>query len=245
MRSFQNKICSYYKGRSILLTGGSGYIASGILRILSNVECTITRLMRTEHFNITVNSVACIKDVYGDITDKNIWNDLLNGVDVVFHLAAQTSVYAANHDPVTDAAINVFPIIHLLEACRLRNLQPTIILAGTVTESGIPVDLPVNEMHQDNPVTIYDLHKLMAEQYVEYYARCCEVKGAVLRLSNVYGPGPISRGDRGVLNAMVRKALSGEILSIYGHGKLLRDYVYIEDVSEAFLAAGACIDHLR
>jgi nucleoside-diphosphate-sugar epimerase len=103
--------------------------------------------------------------------------------------------------------------------------------------------LPVDENHPDYPVTIYDLHKLMAEGYLKHYTAQDVVRGAVLRLANVYGPGAkSSSADRGVLNLMIQKALKGETLTVYGDGNYMRDFVYVEDVAHAFLEAGAKID---
>jgi nucleoside-diphosphate-sugar epimerase len=186
---------------------------------------------------------AHIQDVEGNISDRAVWEGILEDVNIVFHFAAQTSVYVAAEDPQADLEINVLPMLHLLETCRRRGCQPTVVFAGTVTEVGLPVDLPVNETHPDQPLTVYDLHKCIAESYLKHYVREGVVRGTVLRLANVYGPGPkSSSADRGLLNGMIRKALRGETLTIYGHGKYMRDYVYVEDAAQAFLRAGAKID---
>jgi nucleoside-diphosphate-sugar epimerase len=104
----------------------------------------------------------------------------------------------------------------------------------------------VDETHHDQPVTVYDLHKWIAENYLKHYAREGVVRGTTLRLSNVYGPGPkSSSADRGVLNAMIRKALNGEPLTVYGKGDNLRDYVYVQDVVRAFLMAVGNIESVN
>ncbi|MBE0691307.1 MAG: NAD-dependent epimerase/dehydratase family protein, partial [Anaerolineae bacterium] len=150
----------------------------------------------------------------------------------------QTSTYAANADPIADQAINVQPMLHLLETCRRHGGCPTVCFASTVTVAGIPEHLPVDENHPDHPLTIYDLHKQMSEQYLRWYAEQDFVRGVTLRLSNVYGPGPRSGStDRGILNQMVRRALAGESLTVYGAGDQVRDYLYVEDVAWAFIAA--------
>jgi nucleoside-diphosphate-sugar epimerase len=121
-----------------------------------------------------------------------------------------------------------------------------VLLSGTVTQTGIPKHLPVNETHCDDPITIYDLHKQMAEGYLKYYARQGFVRGAILRLANVYGPGPkTSSAERGLLNIMIRKALAGETLTVYGEGNYLRDFVYVSDVVGAFVLAGAKIGRVN
>jgi UDP-glucose 4-epimerase len=160
------------------------------------------------------------------------------GVDVIIHLAAQTSSYAAAEDPLADEAVNVRPVIALLEHCRRQSVQPFVVLASTVTITGIPAGLPVTDDTPPAPLTVYDLHKWMAEEYLKLAIRLGHARGTSLRLANVYGPGPrSSSGDRGVVNTMIRRALAGEAITTYGDGNWLRDYVYIDDVTAAFAAA--------
>lgn len=236
---------SYFRGKRILITGASGYIASNLIHSLKNINCTVIRLSRKSQLS-TLSGVANIVDITGDIRDRNIFERALEDVDIVYHLAAQTSLYLADKNPLDDLDVNVVPMLNLLETCRERGWQPTIIFSGTATEVGIPKSLPVNETHQDCPVSIYDLHKLMAEKYLIYYAQQGIVHGTALRLANVYGPGPESSSkDRGVLNMMIRKAVADEPLNIYGTGDYLRDYIYMEDVVRAFIAAAAHIDRVN
>jgi len=228
---------TYLEGRSILISGAGGYLATNLIDLLKNVQCTIIRLTgRSELFSVEGN--ADIKDIHGNISRMETWEQALKGIDIVFHFAAQTSVYEAERNPQADFENNVLPILHLLEVCRLMKANPCVLFSSTVTISGIPTRLPVDETYPDNPETIYDLHKLMAEQYLRYYIHQGIVRGAALRLANVYGPGPkSSRSDRGILNQMVRKALAGETLTVYGKGDQIRDYIYIEDAVLAFLEA--------
>lgn len=229
-----------YSVKRLLITGGAGYLATNVVRFLKDTDCHILRLDRPGAVFPPVSGTARVDDLSGDVRDRAVWERALDSVDVVFHFAAQTSVYVANENPSADLDINVLPMLHLLETCRQMGWRPVVLFSGTVTEVGIPTRLPVDETHPDQPITVYDLHKWMAENYLKYYAREGVVRGAVLRLSNVYGPGPkSSSADRGVLNAMIRKALKGEMLTVYGKGDSLRDYIYVEDVAQAFLMAGA------
>ncbi len=239
------EIISHYTGKRILLTGASGYLATNLTHTLKNVECTIVRLSRSREL-LPVNGVAQILDISGDICEREVWGKALENVDIVYHFAAQTSVYAADENPLADLKINVLPMLNLLETCRNMGRQPVIIFSGTVTEAGIPKSLPVNETHEDCPITIYDLHKLMAENYLKYYSQQGIVKGTILRLPNVYGPGPkSSSADRGIMNMMMRKALANELLTVYGKGDCLRDYIFIEDVISVFLRAIIHIEQLN
>ena len=227
-----------FTGRTILITGGAGYLASGLVALLKDIDCRIIRLHRPGSCPPPVRGAARIREVAGDICDPAVWEHSLAGVDYLFHFAAQTSTYAANADPLADQTVNVLPMLHLLEACRRQGRGPVVCFASTVTVVGIPERLPVAESHPDHPLTIYDLHKLMAEQYLRWYAEQGIVQGVTLRLANVYGPGPRSSlADRGILNQMIRRALAGEALTVYGAGDQVRDYVYVEDTARAFLAA--------
>jgi UDP-glucose 4-epimerase len=231
-------VADTFRGKSILITGGAGYLAYNLISFLKNTECSITRLDRQDAHLDTVVGAAQVTDLLGDVCDPELLYRAVKGVDFIFHFAAQTSTYVAHNDPVVDQSINVVPMLYLLEACRQLGNHPTICFSSTVTIVGIPEHIPVNETFPDHPITIYDLHKKMAEQYLIWYARQGFVEGVILRLANVYGPGPrSSRSDRGILNQMIRRALSGDALTVFGTGNYIRDYVYVEDVARAFISA--------
>lgn len=230
---------SGYSGKKLLITGGRGYLAANLVSALENTNCRITLLDMAPPPGRRPAAAARIKDVTADIRCLRDWSGLLRGTDIVFHLAAQTSIKAADADPVSDLAVNVLPMLTLLETCRKRRFRPAVIFASTVTAAGIPRKLPVDESFRGLPPSVYDLHKTIAEEYLEFYTASGAVSGGTLRLANVYGPGPKSgSADRGILNLMVRKALNGEDLPLFGDGKYVRDYVYVKDVAAAFLAAG-------
>lgn len=230
-------------GKRILITGGAGYLATNLVGLLQDVDCHIVRLVRPGAVFAPVTGAAQIEQATGDVRDRATWERALADASIVFHFAAQTSAYVANEDPPADLDCNVVPMLNLLETCRKQGWRPTVLFSSAVTVAGIPSRLPVDETHADRPMTVYDLHKLMAEHYLKYYVNQGIVRGAVLRLANVYGPGPkSSRSDRGILNQMVRRAVAGEALTVYGQGDHLRDYLYVEDVALAFLEAAERIE---
>ena len=234
---------SNFYNKNILITGGAGYLATNLITQLREIDCHIIRVDRPGVQFVPLTGKITFHDIEADIREGIVWESLLDDVDVVFHFAAQTSVYVAEQDPLADLAINVMPMLHLLETCRRKKLNPIVLFSGTVTEAGLTEHLPVNEDCPDHPITVYDLHKWMAENYLKHYTRSGIISGVVLRLANVYGPGPKSSSvDRGVLNMMIRKAISGHELTVYGDGRFLRDYVYVEDVAQAFLSAVANIE---
>lgn len=232
-----------FAGQRILVTGGAGYLAANLIGLLKDVDCCVFRLDLPGALLVPVKGIVQVEDLTGDVRERATWERTLEGVDMIFHFAAQTSAYVANEDPPADLESNVLPMLHLLEICRQRGWRPTVLFSSTVTVAGIPTRLPVDETHLDNPMTVYDLHKLMAEQYLKWYVSQGIVRGAILRLANVYGPGPkSSSSDRGILNQMIRKALGGEPLTVYNPGDRLRDYVCVDDVARAFLEAARNIE---
>ena len=176
-------------------------------------------------------------DLHGDVGDRAIWERVVDA-DVIFHLAAQTSVAVAEANPERDFHANVTPMRQLLAACRACRRRPAVMFAGTVTEAGLPEKLPVNEDAADDPITVYDRHKLMAERDLKAAATRGDVEGVTLRLANVYGPGAHGRqADRDVLNRMIGAAIAGRPLTVYDRGDQVRDYVFVDDVVDAFMAA--------
>lgn len=227
-----------------LVTGGAGFVATSLVRELAAEQVAVRRLFRAPHGSpATPPGAGTVSDMHGDVTVRADVERALEGVDVVHHLAAQTSIYDAEADPVADVSVNVLPLLYVLEHARARGHQPLVLFASTVTVYGLPARLPVDESFAEDPRSVYDLDKLAAERFLAHYARSGVVRGAALRLANVYGPGPrSSKPDRGVLNGMVRRALAGERLTIYGTGEWLRDYVYVGDVARAFVHAARSAD---
>jgi nucleoside-diphosphate-sugar epimerase len=243
IKNRSTELFSNFNKKRILITGSSGYIASGIIRQLVQYDCTMICTGRNDKLK-HINGSAKIETVDFDVTNRKGWPGLLIGVDYVFHLAAQTSLSVAESDPVVDLNSNVLPMVYLLQSCRALHIRPVILFAGTATEVGVPSACPINEDVADEPATVYDLNKLTAEKYLRLFASQGFVYGATLRLANVYGPGAEStRPDRGILNRMIKKALAGEYLTVYGDGNYVRDYVFIDDVARAFLLAALRIEN--
>ena len=236
-----------YQDKRILITGGTGYLGSAILAKLCQVPCQITVIARQNqnaYEGVSQKAQVIFKNL--DVKKKQTWKEAVLHTDIIFHLAAQTSTYVANQNPMADFESNVLPLLYFIESCQESNVRPDIIFSGTATQAGLTPSNPVDESFPDEPVTIYDIHKLLAEKYLQYYGRQLEGRSVTLRLANVYGPGHQSGAhDRGILNQMVKKSLHGERLTVYGTGEFMRDYIFIDEVVDAFLLAGQKIDLLN
>ena len=233
---------SFYKGKNILITGASGYIGSNLVRALQKFDCKITRVSRNSEKLAKAQDGHKLVNLTVDYEDSTAWDSLLGGVDIVFFLASQTSSYTANSNPIEDIRQNVVPLLNLLHSCETNNHSPIVIFSGTATQAGLTASVPVAEPTYDQPLTIYDIHKLSCEKYLSYYSDIDVLPSCCLRLSNVFGPGiKSSNADRGILNLMIQKAVNGDALTIYGDGENIRDYLYTDDVIAAFLAAASNI----
>jgi nucleoside-diphosphate-sugar epimerase len=220
----------------VLVTGASGYLASRLVPALIAAGVTVQLLSRRRP-SLPMLLPYFVGSPDGDPRGLR---DACRGVRTIFHLAGQTSVAAAKRDPYGDLNANVIGMLRLLDAVSNAKQPPAIVFAGTVTEAGIPPGDTLDESAPDRPMTVYDVHKLAAEKHLESASMRGQVHGVTLRFANIYGPGAASAAtDRGVLNQMMRRASSGEPLTVFGAGDQLRDYTFVDDIVDALLRAAS------
>jgi nucleoside-diphosphate-sugar epimerase len=240
--SIPAKIEQAYRGRTILVTGGRGYIGSALTRSLADIDCRL--ILADQSPGAAWRPEGQKAEVVlrnGNVTAPQFWPAALPGVDYVFHLAAKEYFYRSDYAPEQDLKSNALPILRLLEACRGQSNRPQIVFASSANLFGIADTLPVNEDHRDDPLTMWAVHKLAAENYLRLYAQQFGIQSITLRLANVYGPTTRwSAMKRVVINKVIAKALKDATLVTYANRRCVRDYVYLDDVVSAFLLAGVC-----
>ena len=225
--------------RPIVVTGARGYIASALARWLAEKGRSLRLVSRpSAQSAIEQPSSAHVEVIETDLGDEAIWSRLMQDAASIVHLSSRTDLRAAEADPAGDDTINVEPVRAMVRAAARADAPPKVVFASTVTIVGTRHANPVDERTPDAPCSIYDHHKLVCETILQRATAAGTLRAGILRLSNIYGFGGASvNSNRGILNMMMRRALKGETLTLYGEGANIRDFIHIDDVVEAFALA--------
>ncbi|CAN5732894.1 UDP-glucose 4-epimerase [soil metagenome] len=231
-----------------LVTGGAGFIGSTL----------VDRLLAEGHAvdvvdNLSTGSLANLADARADrrhelsVHQLDIRSpelvDLLvrRRPEVVFHLAAQADVRVSVARPVFDAEVNVVGSLNVLEGARAAGARKVVFASsgGTIYGDPDPADLPVTEAHPQQPVSPYGVAKKVVGDYLHAYRVLHGLEFTALALANVYGPRQDPHGEAGVVAIFAGKLLAGEPCTIFGDGSQTRDFVYVDDVVDAFVRAAS------
>ncbi len=228
-----------------LVTGGLGFIGSNLAHQLVELGAAVTIVDALfpecggSYFNI-----AGIEDrVEGhilDIQDESEMGHLVQGQDFIFNLAGRISHMDSMRNPYADLESNARGHLAVLEACRRNNPGVKIVYTGTRQIYGRPRYLPVDESHPPDPVDINGINKLAGEWYHIVYHRAYGLRTVSLRLTNTYGPRMrVKDSHQSFIGWWVRLMVEGRELEIFGDGRQIRDFNYVDDVVEALLLASA------
>ncbi len=221
----------------ILVTGGAGFIGSHVTEILvaAGHQVHVLDDLSTGRKRNVPRGVPLYRL---DIRDKAA-ADLLarEWYDVLVHHAAQMDVRRSVEDPAYDLSVNLAGFLNLMEAGRQSGLQRVIFASTGGAIYGEPEEAPQTESHVLRPVSPYGITKLAAEKYLHFYATQHDIPYVALRYGNVYGPRQNPHGEAGVVAIFTQRILDGMPVVINGDGLQTRDYVFVEDVARANLAA--------
>ncbi len=229
------------KGKRILITGGLGFVGSAIARRLAGItDITLVDSLIPEYGGNLAN-IRSIEDEVrvniSDVRDPHSMRYLVQGMDVIFNMAGQTSHMDSMEDPFTDLEINAHAQLSILEAARKYNPRVKIIFASTRQLYGRPEYLPVDEKHPIHPVDVNGINKSAGEWYHLLYHQVYGISTCVLRLTNTYGPCMrIKDARQTFVGIWICCLLESKPFEVWG-GQQLRDFNYVEDVVDAFLMA--------
>jgi UDP-glucose 4-epimerase len=227
-------------GKKVTVTGASGYIGSSLVKVLHSFNCEITRVSRK-----SLQRIDGIRDIKSDILNQRLWSDIVDTSEVIFHLAGNTSNGIATKDPVTNLKTTVESVKYLLSANAKKKSPARIVYASTATVYGLTNNLPVSEIEPTKPISVYDEHKVLAENEILSYSKDSKSSNVILRLANVYGFSSIKSGshERGILNQVCGRAIAGKTIELFGDGNYIRDYIHLDDVVRAFTLGGTSEIH--
>lgn len=234
-----------YNGKRVLITGGIGFIGSNLARRLVELGAHVTVVDSLipayggNFFNIADIRQQLTCNI-SDVRDPHAMAYLVQDQDFLFNLAGQTSHLDSMLDPQTDLDINANAQLNILEACRKSNVGIKVVFASTRQLYGKPDYLPVDEAHPIRPVDVNGINKLAGEWYHLLYNNVYGIRACALRLTNTYGPGMRVKDARQTfLGIWVRLLIEGKAIKVFGDGKQLRDFNYVDDCVDALLLAGA------
>lgn len=234
-----------YHDTKVLITGGLGFIGSGLARRLVSLGARVTLVdSLIPMYGGNLRNIADIQNRVRvnvcDVRDPFAIEYLLRDQDFLFNLAGQTSHIDSMNNPQTDLDINASAQLSILEACRRVNSTLKIVFASTRQLYGKPDYLPVDEAHPIRPIDVNGINKLAGEWYHLLYNNVHGIRACALRLTNTYGPGMRVKDARQTfLGIWVRRLIEGKPIQIFGDGMQLRDFNYVDDCVEALLLAGA------
>lgn len=218
-----------------IVTGGSGFIGSHLVDALVADGVAVTVVDKVAPRADIANAKATY--VTMDIKDDGLREVFANAEpDVVFHLAAHIDDRESVRRPVMNAEENVLGSLNVFEASRLASAKK-IIFTSTSVVYGNAGKLPIIESTPAQPLTPYAVSKLTGERYLNFYASLYELPYVALRLANVYGPRQDGSKECGAIAIFTSKLLRGENVQMNNDGMTTRDYVYVDDVVAALIAA--------
>jgi UDP-glucose 4-epimerase len=221
-----------------LVTGGAGFIGSHVADALLEQGFTVDildNLSSGDRRNVPAAATFHALDITSPEAARLVRESRF---DTICHLAAQIDVRKSVADPAFDAAVNVGGTLNLVEAVRQSRHATRFIFSstgGAIYGDFVPV--PTREQEPKDPESPYGIAKLSAEYYLAYYARVHGLDTVALRYSNVYGPRQNPHGEAGVVAIFCARILAGRPLTVFGEGTQTRDYVYVQDVARANVAA--------
>jgi UDP-glucose 4-epimerase len=225
----------------VVVTGGAGFIGSHLVDALLDRGADVAvadHLHRSPRPWVAEALQRGMQLHAADVRDLAALRRAFEAArpDVVMHLAAQVDVRQSIVDPALDAQINVAGTVSVLEAAREAGAR-RVLMASTAAVYGDPREIPTPEAAPIAPLSPYGTSKAAAEWYLGQYQRLHGISTLALRMANVYGPRQDPHGEAGVISIFCGVSAESGRATVYGSGRQTRDYLFIDDAVEAWLAA--------
>src|SRR5665213_861747 len=216
-----------------LVLGGSGFIGRHVALRLAQLGQKVIVADREPlpafSSQATTNEISFVQT---NVRTAD-WDPLLSRCDVVHHYVWTTTPQSASAAPLDDLSDNVGLTITLLEAMRRHGGKRLVFASSGGTVYGRLKTVPVREDHALEPISAYGASKTAAEIYIGYFCRLFGIDARIARLSNPFGAGQNPNGNLGAVTTFLFRAMNEEVISIWGDGSIVRDYIHIADAANA------------
>lgn len=222
----------------IVIFGGGGFIGSAIVDrlLVDGHDLRIFERPRVEPYR-KFSEAERVEWISGDMLSIHDIRLALVDRDLVIHLVSTTLPKNSNEDPIYDVQSNLVGTLQILNAMVAMKIQKIIFISSGGTVYGTPKYLPIDECHPCNPQVSYGITKLAIENYLLLYEKYHGIKALILRVANPFGKRQRIETAQGAVSAFLYQAIRGQPINIWGDGSVTRDYIYIDDVAEAFAKA--------
>lgn len=220
-----------------ILVGGGGFIGSHVSEALLREGHEVTIFDRPEAPNLDRLQQKGATIALGDFLNQNDLQRALANQDAVFHLLSTTVPQTSNEDPAYDVETNVVGTLRLLDAARNASVKKVIFASSGGTVYGIPQEIPIKENHPTDPTSSYGIGKLIIEKYLYMYSILYGLDYCILRIANAYGERQRPTATQGVIPVFLGRAIRNHEITVWGDGSVMRDYVFIADISHALVKA--------
>jgi nucleoside-diphosphate-sugar epimerase len=239
---------TFFRGKRVLITGGYGFLGSTLAGRLVRYGASVTvvdslnPLYGGNPFNLRGYETE-IDAIIGDLRDAQLARRVVEGSELIFHLAAQVSYIDSLNMPLDDLALNAGVTLQLLEECRRQPRPPTFVFASSRMALGRVEGATFTEHTPASPLSLYGVHKYASERYLAIYHQNFGVPTIGVRITNPYGPRQqIHHSKYSLVGWFIRQALENQTIRIFGDGEQTRDYIYIDDLAEGFLRCAIAPD---
>lgn len=222
----------------ILIFGGGGFIGSTIAdRLLQDGHVLrIFERPRVPPYR-TFKTNENVEWVTGDLLSVHDLNQAIEGTDAIIHLVSTTLPKNSNDDPIYDVQSNLVGSLQMLNTMVALNVKDIVFISSGGTVYGKPEYLPIDENHPTNPGVSYGITKLAIEKYLLMYQHMYGLRPRILRVANPYGERQRIETAQGAVGVFLNRALNDQAIEIWGDGSIVRDYLHVSDVADAFACA--------
>lgn len=221
-------------GKTCVVIGGGGFLGAHLCPGLLDAGAHVRAYGRTRYHEEPLRGVQWLG---GALSDLEKLSTVVEGADVVFHLAGSSTPASAEAGRIRDLTTSVAGTIDLLDLCRNAGVDRVVFTSSGGTVYGAGETPPFTERSLPRPMSTYGINKLAIEGYMSLYNRLYGMRNVSLRIANPFGPYQHGLKNQGVVSVFAQRALAGEPIVIWGDGSAERDYLFAPDVADAMLRA--------